>query len=169
MILNILNQLHQHLRISIRDKRHALGLKFRLQVGIVLDDTVMDNGQVLGRGIMRVGIPGGRFTVGSPAGMGNTNGTTGILVVTILHKIINLALRFIDIQFTIVIQQRHAGTVITTILQSPQSLYQNRKSLLISDISNNSAHTLIFLFVFILSAKVHIFPEPKTNRPVNLY
>ena len=47
MLFDILNQLHQHLRIRITHEVHALGLQFLLQISIVLDDSVMDDGQVL--------------------------------------------------------------------------------------------------------------------------
>ena len=47
LLLDILDELHQHLRVGIRLKLHALGLQFGLQVGIVLDDTIMDDSQIL--------------------------------------------------------------------------------------------------------------------------
>ena len=41
----------------------------------------------------------------SPAGMSNTNGTTHILVTTILTEIINLSLRLVYIQTAVVVNQ----------------------------------------------------------------
>ena len=47
MLLDILDQLHQHLCICVRLKFHTFRLQFFLQVGIVLDNAVMDNRQIL--------------------------------------------------------------------------------------------------------------------------
>ena len=47
LLLDVLDELHQHLRVGIRLKLHALGLQFCLQVGIVLDDTIMNDSQIL--------------------------------------------------------------------------------------------------------------------------
>ena len=47
VVLDILYQLHQHLRVRVADEVYALRLQLRLQVSIVLDDTVVDDGEVL--------------------------------------------------------------------------------------------------------------------------
>ena len=47
LYLHVFHELHQHLRIGITPERHTLLLQFPLQVGIVLNDTIMDDGQVL--------------------------------------------------------------------------------------------------------------------------
>ena len=47
MFLNILYQLNQHLGIGIRNEMHTFLLELLLQLGIVLDNTVMDDGQIL--------------------------------------------------------------------------------------------------------------------------
>ena len=142
MFLNIFYQLHQHLRVRITHKRHALGLQLLLQVGIVLDDTVMDDGQVLRFRIMRMGVTARRFTVGCPTGVGNADGAADVLISTIFTKVVNLTFRLIHIQVAIAVDQRHACRVVTTILQTAQALNQNRKSLFLSDITYYSTHNL---------------------------
>ena len=47
MFLDILDELHQHLGVCIAYELHALGLELLLQVGVVLDDTIMDDRQIL--------------------------------------------------------------------------------------------------------------------------
>ena len=147
MLFDIFDQLYQHLRIRIRNKLHALGLELRLQLGIILNDTIVDNGQIARLGIMGMGIHRRRFTMRCPTGMGNADGATHILVTAKLHQIVNLTLGLKHIQFGILVNQGHSGTVITTILKSAKSLNQNRKSFLISNISYDSAHSLFLLFV----------------------
>ena len=47
VLLDIFYQLHQNLSIRIRYKLHALSLQLRLQLSIVLNDTIVDNGQIM--------------------------------------------------------------------------------------------------------------------------
>ena len=50
------HELNEHFGIRIRDELNALFNQFRFQVGIVLNDTVMDESKFLGFRIMRMGI-----------------------------------------------------------------------------------------------------------------
>ena len=56
MLLDVFNQLHQHLGIGIAHKVYTLCLQFLLQVGVVLDDAIVDDGQILRLGVMWMGI-----------------------------------------------------------------------------------------------------------------
>ena len=47
LLLDILDELHQHLGVGIRLELDALCLQLGLQVGIVLNDTIMDDSQIL--------------------------------------------------------------------------------------------------------------------------
>ena len=44
---HILNELHQHLGIRIALELHVLGLQFLFDIGIVLDDAIVDDGQIM--------------------------------------------------------------------------------------------------------------------------
>ena len=72
--------------------------------------------------------------------MCDTDGTLHILVITKVYQIIDLSLCLIDVQLIIVVNQCHSGAVVTTILQSSKTLDQYGKSLLIPNVSYNSAH-----------------------------
>ena len=106
---HIFYQLYQHLGVGIADKLHTLGPQFLLDIGIVLDDAVVDDGQIVRLRVMGMGISRRRLTMRSPAGMGDADGSAHILVAAILTKIIHLALCLIDIQFTVGIDHRHTG------------------------------------------------------------
>jgi hypothetical protein len=67
-------------------------------------------------GIVRVGIATGRFTMGSPTGVGNTDVTRHILITAILCQIIDLSLCLIDIQFITLVYQGYTSRIVTTIL-----------------------------------------------------
>ena len=53
---NIFYQLDQHLGIGLTDELHALLSQFLFDVGIVLDDAVVDDGQIMALGVMGMGI-----------------------------------------------------------------------------------------------------------------
>ena len=125
----------------------------------------MDDGQVLRRGIVRMGISRRRLTMRRPTGMGNTNGTADILIATKFHKIVNFPLGLIDVQIIVVVDKCHTGTVVTTILQSSKTLDQDGKGIFCAYISYDSAHIVIW-FVSISVAKVRI-SEKKTKRKTN--
>ena len=146
VFLDILNQLHQHLRVGIADEVYALGLQLRLQVGVVLDDAVVDDGQVLRLRVVRVSVPAGGLAVGGPACVGDAYGTAHVLVGTILRQVVHLALRLIHVQVAASVQQRHAGTVIATILQPSEALDQDGISILLSNISYDSTHNVSLYF-----------------------
>ena len=92
--------------------------------------------------------------MGCPTGMGDAYGTAHILVAAILTKIIYLTLCLINIQLAVGINQCHTGRVITTILQPSKTLDQDRKSILFTYISNNSAHSLFVYCVLEKSSGV---------------
>ena len=77
---------------------HALIDEVFLDLGIILDDTVMDNGEILRLGIMRMGIHRRGFSVGSPTGMSNTYRTCDILVGAEILQICHLSFGLIDIE-----------------------------------------------------------------------
>ena len=80
--------------------------------------------------------------MGSPARMGDTDGTADILVTTIFYEIIHFPLRLIDVQCAIVVYKRYTSAVVATILQSSKTFDQNRKSFLCAYITYYSAHIL---------------------------
>ena len=94
---NIFDQLNKYLGIGIALERHTLFNELGLDVGIVLDDTVMDDGQVVALGIVRVSITAGGLAMRSPTGMGNAYVTRHILIAAIFCQIIDLSLCLIDV------------------------------------------------------------------------
>ena len=91
MFLDILNELHQHLSIRIRNEGHTFSLEFLLQICIVLNDTIMDDSQVMALGIVGMGIARGRLTMSGPTRVRDTDISTYILIVTVFTQIVDLA------------------------------------------------------------------------------
>ena len=155
---NILHELYQHLGIGVAFELDALGLEFLLYVRIILNDSIVDNGQIMALRIVRVGIASRRLSVGGPARMGDTDIATDILVAAILRQVVNLTLRLVDVQLTVSIDECHTCRVVTTILEPTKSLNQNRISVLLSYVSNYSTHIIfIVMSCFIFECKGKFF------------
>ena len=141
---DVFHELHKHLRVGVAFELHTLCLKLHLDVGIVLDYAVMDDGKIMASGVMRMGVACRRLAVRRPACMGNAHAARHILVAAILRQVVDLAFGFIHIQLSAVANHCHAGTVIAAILQALQAFNQNRISFLRSDVTYNSTHNDIY-------------------------
>ena len=140
---DMLDELHQHLGI-----RHALefntsGDEVLLDGGIVLDDAVVDERQPSRSRIMGVGVGAIGLSVSGPTGVGDTDVPADVFVLTERLQIGHLALGLVHIQAAVATYHSHAGTVITTILQSLESFNQNGIGFLPAYVTNNSAHSCI--------------------------
>ncbi len=61
--------MHGHLGVGVAGELHARGFQFGAHDGVVLDDAVVDDRDLLGGVAVRVGVAVGRPAVGRPAGM----------------------------------------------------------------------------------------------------
>ena len=143
--LEIFNQLHQHFRIRGATESISFLLQFIFQHGIVFNNTVMNKSKVFGRRVVRMGICLTRFAMSSPTGMGYADGTGDIFLRYKGFQLGHFTFRFIDVQVFVITNQCHTGTVITTILQPLQSLYQNRIGFSVTYITDYSTHKLLNL------------------------
>ena len=101
--LHILDELHQHFRVRVAAEGDAFLLKPFLQRGIVFDNTVMDKSQIARRGIMRMGIDLGRFAVGRPARVGDSDISGNVFVFYKMFQIGNASLRLIYVQLILMV------------------------------------------------------------------
>ena len=143
LVLDIFHQLYEHLRIGVRTECHAFVDKILLYVGIILYYAVMDDGKILGFGIVRMGVHRRRFAMRCPACVGNTYAARDVLVSAECLQIGHLALGFVDIQVAAGVLQCNTGTVIATVLQTFQSFDKYGISLLLTQISHYSTHNLL--------------------------
>ena len=171
---DIFHELNEHFGIRIRDELNALFNQFRFQVGIVLNDTVMDESKILRFRIMRMGITGRRLAMGCPTGVGNSQAASDIFIGTVNLQIAYLAFCLVNTQIALGIQQSHAGAIIAAIFESFKSFYQNRISLTLTDVSYYSAHKMfccvcvcLLSYYFVLSITFTINVADETNTLAN--
>ena len=115
---NILHELNQHLGVGVAAEIDTFLLQLPFQVGIVLYDAIMNYRKVLRLGIMWVSVARRRLAMSGPTRVRYTYSARDVLLGTIVLKVANLAFCLINVQVTASIEQCHAGTIVTTILQS---------------------------------------------------
>ena len=151
LLIIVVHQLDNHFGIRLAVKRIAVFQQLFFQLGIVLDDTVMntDNlrfnrartGTATVTGNMRMCIRLARLTVGCPTGMANTTSSFQcITVIGFLNQIGQTAFCFHDLCQCFSIPDSQSSRVISSILQFRQAIQQDRCRLSISCKSNDSTH-----------------------------
>jgi hypothetical protein len=98
--------------------------------------------QVLGLGVVRVRIEVIGFAVGSPTGVGNTDGAGNVLGFSKALQVCHLAFGFIEVQLTGSGHHGDARTVIAPVFQPVQSFYQNWIGIPASQIANYTTHDI---------------------------
>lgn len=68
------DQVDDDLGVGLRDEDHAVGLELGAQLGAVVDDAVVDDGDLVLRVQVRVGVEVARGAVRGPAGVGDAGG-----------------------------------------------------------------------------------------------
>ena len=142
LLSNIFYELHKHLGVGVADKLHSLSQQLGLEVGIVLDDTVVNNGEIFRHGIVGMGIERRRLSMSGPTRVGYTHRAAYVLVFAVSDQIIYLSFRLVNIKTTVVVDQSDSSTVISSIFKPAQSFDKNRKGFFLSYISYYSTHKI---------------------------
>ena len=122
LLVVIVYQLGEHLGVRVALELIALVVELFFEHLVVLDDAIVNQGDVSTHADMRVRIGCGRLAVGSPTGMGDADMTCTVLVGSHSFQIAHLALCLVDIELVVIIDQRHAGAVVPAVFQLLQSL-----------------------------------------------
>ena len=139
-IHNVLDELHYDLRIRLTHKVVAQAGKLGLEGEVVLDDSVVDEGQAMVLGEVRVGVAVARLAVGRPAGVGYAHGAADILVGRHRLEVLDLAFGLVNHEVGVVVDEGHAGAVVASVLEPCKALDQYRVGLPAAYISYYSTH-----------------------------
>ena len=145
-----------HLRVRIAFKLEALSLKLFPQLGVVFNDTVMDDGDLLIVAHMGMGIDIRRLPVGGPTGVANPGAAgEGGAVLGFLHQVLDPAagLHHVDAFLS---QHGNAGGVVPSIFQFFQPIQQDGGCVLIAGKSDDSTHRC---FLLLPVCRAHIGPR----------
>ena len=137
---DIFNQIYENFRVSTALELVAVLDEGVLQYAEVFDDSVVNQSNLAGLGIMGMGIAVARFTMSCPAGMGDSDVDGLIFSIKEFLKRGYFSLAFVNIQIAVFVDDCHSGTVIATVLKSFESLKQNRACFTIPYITYDSTH-----------------------------
>ncbi len=148
LVVVIFQQLGYHLRVRVGGEDHAQLLQVFLDLQIVFDDAVVhqSDGTVLADMGMGVDVVG--LAVGSPAGVSDAKAAVQIgAAVDHIAEHLQPALALFHLETMLFRAHGHTGRVIAPVFHPGQAVQQDRRRLLPSHISNNSAHKMSILLI----------------------
>ena len=142
-----LEQLRHDLGIRFGFEGHALRDQKFLELDIVFDDAVVDDGKLAVLADVGVGVDVVRRAVGRPAGMAHADGALHIrAAVDEVAQCLEPAHGFFDLKLMPRRNDRDTGAVIAAVFQTGEAVEQNGGSLLAADVSNNTTHKKVLLY-----------------------
>ncbi len=137
----LVDQVREDLGIGLAAERVAQLLELPPQDRGVLDDPVVDDGDLAAAIVVRVRVRGGRGAVGRPARMGQTERSVRQVPFDRFRQLGDLARHLSSIEAPVG-ADGDSRRVVAPILQPPQTLQQQRGRLPIAYISNDAAHVI---------------------------
>ena len=142
-----LEQLRHDLGIRFGSEGHALRDQKFLELDIVFDDAVVDDGKLAVLADVGVGVDVVRRAVGRPAGMAHADGALHIrAAVDEVAQDLEPAHGFFDLKLMPRRNDRDTGAVIAAVFQTGEAVEQNGGSLLAADVSNDTTHKKVLLY-----------------------
>ena len=133
------DKMGKHLGIGLGLELVAFRLHLGAEGGVVLDDTVVDEGQLAGAVEVGVGVLPGNLPMGGPTGVADAGGAAD-------RVLLNGAAEFVDAADFLtdgnhpLLEGGDPGRVIATVFQAAESLQKDGDGLGTTDISDDSAH-----------------------------
>ena len=121
----VLDELDDHLGVGLALEMIAQLQEFLLEREIVLDDAVVDKGQVTVLRIMGMGVHIAGFAVGGPSCVGYSGASADVFVLADSFKVADFAFGLIDHEVAAFVYQRYTGAVIASVLKSFEAFDQN--------------------------------------------
>ena len=130
-----------HFGVGLAQERVAVAEELGLQLGEVLDDAVVDDGELVIIGQVRVGIRVGRAAVGGPTGVADARRAVRHGVgFQIIAQDGELARALAHVHVARVIDDGDPGGVVAAVFQTRETLEEDLLAGASSDISDDSAH-----------------------------
>ncbi len=144
--VDVREQVRGDLGVRLGEELCALGQQLLAQLGVVLDDAVVDHGQAALVRHVRVRVDVGGPAVGGPAGVADAHeaGGHGALL-ELLGEVGELA-RLLAVVQLAAVHHGDAGGVVSAVFESTQPLHQDVESAVLTgrgglaDVSDDSAH-----------------------------
>ena len=143
--ISLFDQMREDLGIGLALKVVAAALQLLAQLGKVLDDAVVDDGDTTVATGVGMGINDGRFAVGGPAGVTNAAGSVAVDVGKLALQARDLAHATDDVEVrrgTLAHLERDARGVIAAILHTLEARDQDVLCNIRAGVADDSAHRI---------------------------
>ena len=120
------DEVREHFGVGVRAEPHAGGLELVLERGEVLDDAVVDEGDVVGRVRVRVRVAVGGAAVGGPAGVADAVAPRRRVRGDVPAELREPPGLLAQVQF-VAGARDEAGAIVPAVLQAPQPFQQHRR------------------------------------------
>ena len=145
-------QVDDDLGVGLALELEALGLQLLPQGGIVLDDAVVDDGELVVVAHMGVSVCIGGFTMGGPAGVTDAGCTGhGVTPLDLCVQVLDHADGFLHMD-AVLAQNSDAGRVIASVFQLLQAIQQDGSGILGAGKADDTTHQRFLLFLCALCA-----------------
>ena len=143
----VIHEMRRNLGIGFRYELVAFRLEFLLDLLVVFDDAVMNNGDTIA-GQVRVGVCFRYATVGRPARMGHADQAAQRIRFELLLELDDFAHRLGKPDRPVALQDCDTRRVVATILEAPETLDEYRDDVSFGDCTDYSAHKSCLLIIF---------------------
>ena len=140
--LDVIHQMHEHFGVGVALEHVTTVLQLFLQRCIVLDDAVVDQGEVPAGAHVRVCVHIVGLAVCGPPRVTDADGAFCAAPVHVRLQVAHLALAFVDAQ-GVVIDQGHPCAVVPAVLQALEAVHDDRVGLALTHVGHDSAHDRI--------------------------
>ena len=139
------DQITKDLGVGLRLERIALGQQERLDLRVVFDDSVVNQGELTVAADMRVGIAVGDATMSCPARVADARRTVELMPGGLLYQIVDASHLFGDVELAVLKYADPRG-IVASILKPLQAFENDCRCFLFTNIANDSTHIFLFLF-----------------------
>ncbi len=138
------DQMHCDLGVGIAGELHPVGLQFGAQRGVVLDDPVVDDGDLSGRVAVRMGVAIGGPAVRGPPGVSEAGAADQVGGVGLGQRGLEVgqpARAPTHGQSAVTVEQGDARGVVSAVLHAAQRVHDDVAGRALPDVADDSAHS----------------------------
>ena len=139
-VVGLLDQVGDRFGVGLGRQRVAARLQPVAELAEVLDDPVVDDRDLAGAVLVRMGVEVVRPAVGGPAGVGEADGGVRGAIGDGGLEVRQLAGPLLDEQVARVVDQRDARRIVAAVLEAPKAFDEDRPRLTGTRIADDAAH-----------------------------
>ncbi len=139
-VLDFVNEVDEHLGVSVTDKGVAVGFEAGAKGFVILDDAVVNHSEPSKPRSMRVGVDVIGRPVRGPSGVSDAHGAGRNFVANKGQKVLDLSFFLFYLDGICPIKNGNTSAVVSAVFESLQPFDENGEAVFITYVSNNTAH-----------------------------